>query len=190
MKSGIYLITNATNVKEYTGSSSRLKLRWHEHRYLLRNNKHNNNHLQNAWNKDGESSFTYEILEYCGIEELKDREQWWIELIQCWSHNGKGYNICYPDRHEVSEETKMKIGNAHRGMKRSPETKAKISASHLGKKYPPQSEKTKAKRSAALKGRSKPEGFGTKISTALKGRKFSMEHRTNLSISHLGKEKT
>lgn len=40
----------------------------------LNRNVHNNKHLQNAWNKYGEESFEFNVLEYCDVELLNERE--------------------------------------------------------------------------------------------------------------------
>lgn len=146
MKSGIYLITNTSNNKKYIGSSKRLKHRWYEHKHLLSNGKHNNRHLQNAWNKYGGVSFKYEVLEYCESEDLRDREDWWISLLDLLN---RGYNKLSADRQIFSEETKAKMSASQKGKVISPEQRAMISKVHKGKAV---SLETRAKQSAAHKG--------------------------------------
>lgn len=51
--SGIYCIENKINNKTYIGSSKNLYQRLLKHFALLRHNKHENAHLQSAWNKYG-----------------------------------------------------------------------------------------------------------------------------------------
>lgn len=63
--SGIYCIENKINNKTYIGSSKNLYQRLLKHFALLRHNKHENAHLQSAWNKYGEESFEWFILELC-----------------------------------------------------------------------------------------------------------------------------
>lgn len=46
---GIYAILNRKNNKIYIGKFKNIIQRWRCHKYLLRNNKHEN-HLQRAWN--------------------------------------------------------------------------------------------------------------------------------------------
>lgn len=79
--SGIYKITNIVNNKIYIGSSRNIKNRWFKHTALLRHNKHENKHLQNAWNKYGEENFKFEIVEQCEVEELLIREQFYLDSL-------------------------------------------------------------------------------------------------------------
>lgn len=81
MKSGIYSISNTVNGKLYVGSTNNISVRWNKHRALLRHNKHQNTHLQSAWNKYGEESFEFSIIEECSIESLIEREQYFIDKL-------------------------------------------------------------------------------------------------------------
>jgi group I intron endonuclease len=59
----IYEINNTENEKRYIGSTSQWKRRKYEHTYLLEQDEHGNNHLQNAWNKYGADAFEFSIIE-------------------------------------------------------------------------------------------------------------------------------
>lgn len=106
---GIYQIKNQVNGKIYIGSSINLKQRFAKHLALLRHNKHSNSHLQNAWNKYGEQSFTITIVELCDKDILIDLEQWYIDVLK------PEYNI-QPDAAHLqhSEETKKKLAETTR----------------------------------------------------------------------------
>jgi group I intron endonuclease len=79
--SGIYQIKNKKNNKVYIGSAVSLGQRFSVHTHCLRNDKHHNRHLQNAWNKYGEDSFLFEVLEKVeDKEKLVEREQHWIDI--------------------------------------------------------------------------------------------------------------
>lgn len=80
--SGIYCIVNIKNSKRYIGSSKNIRQRLWSHRAELRHNKHENAHLQSAWNKYGEHNFDYYILENCGESLLLEREQWYINTLK------------------------------------------------------------------------------------------------------------
>lgn len=82
MNSCIYKITNRINGKVYIGSTKNVKQRWAKHKALLRHNHHPNFHIQAAWNKYGEDSFVFEIVEECVPDELLSREQFFIDTIK------------------------------------------------------------------------------------------------------------
>jgi len=94
MLSGVYKILNLLDGKVYVGSSTRtIKRRLWEHLYRLRLNKHINSHLQNAFNKYGESNFKFEIVEFCNSEDCLIREQYYKDLWKSYDDNF-GYDIC------------------------------------------------------------------------------------------------
>lgn len=81
MNSGIYKIKNLQNNKIYIGSSNNIKRRWQKHKALLRHGKHYNSHLQASWNKYGESLFEFSIIEFCTLDNLLNREQYYINNL-------------------------------------------------------------------------------------------------------------
>ena len=165
---GIYYIYNIQNGKVYVGSSRDLQERFRKHLRGLRRNYHFNQHLQRAWIKYGEKKFTFRVIELVdNLDDLLNREQYWIDATCCVDDH-KGYNIAlYADRHELSEETRVKLSEAFTGKHHSEETKQKISE--------------------ALTGRKLSEEHRKHLSEALTGREFSKETRQKLSESHRGK---
>lgn len=65
MKTGkIYQFTCAVNGKRYVGSTMRsAKQRRSEHLHLLRKGKHHSPHFQRCFDKHGEKSFTFDVVE-------------------------------------------------------------------------------------------------------------------------------
>ena len=71
MSCGIYKITNIINGKIYIGCSLDCEQRFIKHKSKLNKNKSNNQHLQNAWNKDGKDSFKFEVIYLCNLQYSK-----------------------------------------------------------------------------------------------------------------------
>lgn len=94
---GVYQITNDNTGKFYIGSTIRpLKERISQHFSYLRGGTHQNQKLQNSYNKYGESSFTARSLEVFIVDKKQcqdfsfEREQFWIDLFNSVEN---GYNI-------------------------------------------------------------------------------------------------
>jgi len=119
--SGIYLIKNLKNGKFYIGQAQNLHKRRIQHFSKLRTNKHSNSHLQSAWNKYGEKAFKFIVLEYISIEQLDERESYFVTLYRernlCYNMQGGGNS---PRGRATSPETRQKLSNAIKGIKRLP----------------------------------------------------------------------
>ena len=137
MKAAIYKIMNRLNNHIYVGSSVSLKKRWWDHRNSLRKGSHHSIPLQRAWNKYGESSFEFLIIEFVDREKLVLQEQHYLDTLN------PEYNVC-------------KIAYSKHGTRQSDETKAKISKAMSGEKHPlygkHRSEETKEKIRNSSKG--------------------------------------
>ena len=118
MNSGVYAIKNNENGMCYIGQTINIKKRWMQHKADLRSNRHDSRLLQGAWNKYGEDSFSFIVLEYLPERFLCVAEQWWIKYLDAKEH---GYN--------VSEGGKGNVGchSWNLGMKHSAEARRKMS---------------------------------------------------------------
>jgi len=86
---GIYLIQNKINGKNYVGSSININCRWNKHKSLLRRGLHKNENLQIEWNKYGEDCFKFEVVEKIPDgQSLQEAEDVWLK-----AHHGEQY--CY-----------------------------------------------------------------------------------------------
>jgi len=113
-KVGIYKWTNKLNNKCYVGSSINLWRRFLNYFNLsYLSNKKNNLKISRALVKHGYSNFSIEILEYCSVSDLLEREQYYLDLLK-------------------PEYNTEKIAGSSLGLKRSEETKAKISKALKG----------------------------------------------------------
>lgn len=90
--SGVYEIKNTITNKIYIGSSKDVRERWNEHKRELDKNNHHSIHLQRAWNKYGEESFVFNLIEECNEDDTLAREQLYLDLLKPYDKN-KGYNI-------------------------------------------------------------------------------------------------
>lgn len=79
MESGIYRIRNLQTDDCYYGSSKNIKKRFSRHIKELKSGKHINIILTRAWEKYGEDSFVFEIVEICEVEKLKQIEQKYLD---------------------------------------------------------------------------------------------------------------
>jgi group I intron endonuclease len=92
MTVGIYKIININNSKVYIGSSKNIEKRWKEHTYRLKYNAHHSSKLQRSYNRtENKSIFKFEIIEETSEEQLKEREQYYIDLYDSFNN---GYNCC------------------------------------------------------------------------------------------------
>lgn len=130
MKSGIYIITCVSNSKVYIGSATDLVNRRRSGHFEC---AAHNDMFERAMLKYGKENFTWNILEYCEIYELKEREQHYFDTMIfakeyiISKHKDRrfrelSYNIdpIAKNRtgHEVSLETRDKISKAQVGTTR------------------------------------------------------------------------
>jgi group I intron endonuclease len=103
------------------------------HQSNLRNNKHKNQYLQNAWNKYGETAFVFGIIEYFNQDVLIEKEQYYIDITP------KKYNLRLTAASNLglsmSVETKEKIRNKALGRTPSTEVKSLLSTLKQKPKY-------------------------------------------------------
>jgi len=171
---GIYKITNLINNKVYIGQTIDFNKRKKEHINALKGNFHVNKHLQSSWNKYGEKSFKFELVELCDANNLTEREQYWIDFYGGINSKNIYNNRDAGDSGTFSEEVRAKISAKNTGRHQSEETKAKLSKIFKGRHH---TEEARKKISEAGKGR-----IG-----AFKGKHLSEEHRHKISETMKGR---
>lgn len=155
---GIYRITNSASGKVYIGSSAHMPRRLYIHRRMLGLGRHDNIHLQRAWNNEA-AAFVFEELE--AVQEtaaILVREQYWIDHYMAL---GVAYNIA------------ATAGN-RAGVPQPASVAEKMRAVHKGK---PKSAETRAKMSAAAKGRRNTSEQNEKIRSAVQQRFLDPDER-------------
>lgn len=154
---GIYMIINQLTGERYIGQSRNIIGRWWSH---TAPNTKEYNRMHKDIKKQGRETFDFVILEECPIEELDEKEKFYIAKLNPEynvSTGGRGNNGYKPTAEqkevyrqaalkqwrEMDEETKQRIIKnnltGHRkGYKMSEETKRKLIESHKGKMWTPE----------------------------------------------------
>ena len=138
---GIYVIRNLVNNKIYVGQTTMrfIKRFWH-HRWMLSKNKHDNKHLQKAWNKYGSNNFEFSVVYVRQNNECLDDKE--IQYIRQYNSIENGYNIQSGGNvilcSYIPNSSRKKVGEMNRqrllGSKLSDKTKLKMSKSREGSK--------------------------------------------------------
>lgn len=87
----IYQITNDINGKIYVGKTvkNNIQERWKEHLKDYKKSRCEKRPLYDAMNKYGPENFSIKALEECSLEELNNKEIYWIEKLGSFKY---GYN--------------------------------------------------------------------------------------------------
>ena len=164
MARGIYKIINVVNNKFYVGSAEDFTRRKRVHWWQLRRGTHGNKHLQAAWLKYGEQSFTFVIVEELAAEaDVLAAENIWLK-----EHVGKEY--CYNIATDATAPTTGWVGEKNpmwgKTFSHTDEAKAKIAAASAARI---QTEEEKAKRRKSMRGHHVAASTKAKISATLSG---------------------
>lgn len=171
-QSGIYKIVNKINGKAYYGSTRRsFNRRWIEHKNQLKNNEHDNEYLQHAWNKYGGNNFELIILFLCDPYACIFYEQIILDLV--FDNKNNCYNICPIAGSCLGSKRSEEVKKKTSGRKHSEESKNKMSIEKTGKKRMPFSEAAKQNMS--------------KSHTGIKRKPFTEEHKKKIRKVVLGK---
>jgi group I intron endonuclease len=172
-KSGVYRLKNLTNGKTYVGSSVNISYRLSKYYSLTSLVAGSSMLINRALLKYGYSSFSFEILEYCGKDETLKRENYYLELLK-------------PDYNIATDTLAPMLGRKH-----SAETLEKLRAINTGRTV---SEEARAKISASQKGRKLAEEVKAKMGLGRTGEKnhrwgkiLTIEERAVLKLSQPGR---
>jgi len=111
MGCGVYMIENTLDKKKYIGSSINMENREYKHFWMLNNNKHDNKHLQNSYNKFGKNYFKFEVIEECDEESLIETENYYIKHYNS-NIQDYGYNLALVNdfrRNNLNNEVKIQL---------------------------------------------------------------------------------
>lgn len=209
-ESGIYKITNKVNNKIYIGSAKRFKERFSGHISSLKNNKHQNKHLQASWNKYGTDAFVFEIIEITNgtLKQRRKLEEKYIvnqmKLGNCFNQKTKTIKNESECWSSTPEETKQKLREARKNFW-TEDRKKEYSEIHWSEdRRKEQSERSKdmwqdSKYQEHMKevrtGQTRSEETKHKLSeqklgelNPMFGRDFSPEHREKMGLSRRDKK--
>ncbi len=99
---GIYKITNKINNLSYIGQSTQIEQRFREHKKSYNWYREKNKKLYKDILEYGVDNFSFEILEECSMEELNDKEQYYI----------KYYNT-YPNQYNMTPGGQFNAEESH-----------------------------------------------------------------------------
>jgi group I intron endonuclease len=205
----LYQIKNTENGKCYIGSTKNWNRRKYLHKYALENDKHINNHLQNAWNKYGSESFEFEVIretenQFEEEQKMLDEADW--SKLYNISKEAKGGDI-FTDLSEKEKqrfkEKSKHVGeeNGMYGKTHSEQAKRKMKFQAENRytlewfieRYGEEEGKWKyEKRCQRLSERDwdnpmNKEKYRQKISESLSGQEKSEEHKKKISEARKGK---
>lgn len=166
--SGIYCLKNTIDSRCYVGSAQKLNYRLWNHKHRLVKGTHANKILQNFVNKYGISTIYFEILESVDINNLIEREQYYIDFLK------PEFNILPKAGSSagtiMSEEQKLKISKNRTGILHTEDTKKRISE--------------------RMKGVPKSKEHSIKVGLKHKGKIISQEQRDKISKANKGRIST
>ena len=177
---GIYQIQSKVHPERiYVGSSINMSKRKEQHFRIITRGKHNPK-IQGHCKKYGIDDLIFEIIEefdFISKEHLLDREQFYLDTLKPW------FNVCTkadsPLGVVVSDETRKKLSESHKGHKQSRETIEKQIASRRGKTWR-WTEEAKAKKKGH--GHSQTKETRAKISNSMKEVAKSPQFIANLAL--------
>jgi len=190
---GVYIIRNFYDNKIYVGKSVDIEKRLKDHKNKLKKNTHINSYLQNSWNKYGENTFDFEIVDLCKKEELNEREIYYIKEFKSTDENF-GYNMTEGgeggdtlSKHPKFEEIQKKIRrNNHTNLGRKSIFKDGV-YKYVFKENLEYYLKEGWVIEGSNKGKLRTQEQKINLSKAFKGRVFSEERKEKLRKRMLGK---
>ena len=105
--SAVYKITNTITGDFYIGSSKDVKKRWAHHKWPSTWKNHPNNQMYHDMKNYGIDKFEFQILAEVEIEELKEKEQYFIEMLNP-TYNDRNANGWDFERYKESQKEYQK----------------------------------------------------------------------------------
>lgn len=134
---GIYRITRLSDGKVYVGQARKCSERWTMHRHSLKNGKHSNSLLQEAWNASSPEDWTWEIV--CRPIGPHDPETMTYLEIEVLKNHPDSFNLMVPIQAYLgaSPSTRAKLSLERRARWDDPAYRERVKASHAKRRADP-----------------------------------------------------
>ena len=180
---GVYSITNTNTGMLYIGSSVNVNARISRHKCMLKKGNHHCLHLQRAWDKYTEKSFSFDIVEVVDTED-KCRELEELILSEVFD---KLYNI---------KSTALGCASGELNPMKRPEVAKKVSDARLGIKFTDEHKKNMSKARLGVPsgrlGMSFPDEWKRKLSEAKIGKPSNRKDKlaSDITRENISKART
>ena len=124
---GIYKITNLLNQKSYIGKSNDIDRRWAQHKSPYEWSRQPDSSLYLTFQKYGLDNFKFEIIEECKVEELGEKEKYWVEYYDTFYNGynqtagGEGNNYDSHPKHKLTKQDVIDIRTRYANKERRQE---------------------------------------------------------------------
>jgi GIY-YIG catalytic domain len=126
----VYQIRNIKTGKVYIGQTSRpLNIRWNTHLCRAKRGDNPGMRFYDALREEGRNGFIVSPLVIVGTRAEAERLEEYFIIVLNADQEASGYNMRRGRSYEMPESHRVKIGNANRGVPKSPEHIAKCWAS-------------------------------------------------------------
>ena len=194
--SAVYRITNTITGDFYIGSSKNVKQRWANHKCKSMWKQCPNNPMYQDMQKYGVDKFVFEILEEVEPEQLKEKEQQFIEKMHPTYNNinAKGFDF------ERNKKYQKEYNKSDKGKESKRKSNKKYRKSDKGKEYQKQYQKEyyksergkESKRKSSKKYQNQLCYFNNEVLTlhalVLRFRRAGIDHPTLEAKKYLLKE--
>lgn len=184
-KPGVYRMFNLLSGNSYVGSSKSVSMRISSHGTRLKSGYKDNVRIRKDLELYGIDSFKFEVLEYCDEPSMKDREQYYFDLIKPF-YNAWPTVYSAKGRSYTQEQLKSFIGIKRSPFKDKKSRSAKMKLAWEKRKLRPDYKDWIENLRKMKTGKKFSEELKNKLSLSRRGRIVSQETRNKISRARLG----
>jgi group I intron endonuclease len=133
----VYAIARSDARSIYVGQAVNVRRRARSHYLALLRGTHKNRSLGSSWNKYGDTTHVFVVLEPCAdLTTLTQTEQKWMDDLKAggWKLFNHAPAAASQLGLRFSEESRRRVSQSQIGRRASPETRALMSAARMGNK--------------------------------------------------------